>query len=67
MMRFESRSDRRAARRIGRRAIPGRALPALLGSLLLGGCLEPPVEEATLRRGDVAFAAGETEEALAEY
>lgn len=36
-------------------------------SVLATGCLDSAAEETTLRRGDLAFASGEVEEALAEY
>lgn len=40
---------------------------ALIAPVLLAGCLGRDAEETTLQRGDLAFAAGALEEALAEY
>lgn len=40
---------------------------ALSAPVLLVGCLDRGVEETTLQRGDLAFASGAIEEALAEY
>lgn len=40
---------------------------SLSAAAVLSGCLEDGVEQTTLQRGDLAFASGELEEALAEY
>jgi len=39
----------------------------LLGVFLLGACVQAPADDNAVQRGDLAFAAGEMEEALAEY
>jgi len=46
---------------------PLHALLALVPALFLSGCLDRGADETSLLRGDRAFAAGEMEEALAEY